>query len=154
MAETVSQQLQKTVKALTQLSEPDLEIELGRRLQVTSNELASASDLSTARPMLPALDQAELAGPLDFLRRLGQAFLEKLSGQFYHLICDERDPDNSKVKAALGAGVDVLGVTIATLLSGGFGLLPAIAGVVGALLAKRIAAAGHEALCKAWKEQL
>jgi hypothetical protein len=152
-AKTVEQQLKQSVEELANLNEDQLEIELGRRLQLTAAELKSQPALSTALPLPPQLDQAELAGPIDFLQGLGKRFLGKLNRQMYELVCNPDDPDNGKVKVALDKGTEGLGYVLAGVLATTFGLLPAIAGVVGTILARRVLKAGHQALCETWQKQ-
>jgi hypothetical protein len=97
------------------------------------------------------LDQSQLAAAPVWLRRLGQAFLERLNEQMYKLVCDERDEDNAKIRQMASAGVGQLGMVIAGILVASFGLLPGVAAAVAVIIAKRIAKAGQLALCATWK---
>lgn len=150
---SIETQIQSSVYALVDLEEDELEIELGRRLELNKKELASEEVLTSAYPGDPTLDQAELMGPLDFLRDVAVKFVDKFNYLLYRLICDPSDPDHEQVKASIVAGTEKLAYILAGLLAANFGMLPGIAAVVATLIAKRLFKAGHEALCERWTEE-
>ena len=151
---TIASQLHQSVQVLAKLSESELEEELGRRLTMTDQEFATQTALTTSAPIDRTTDAAGVMGPLDFLHRLAKSFLKRMNHSLYSLVCDDTDPDNKKVTEAAAKGTEALGYAIAGALAVSFGMLPAIAGVVGTILAKRIVKSGHGALCDVWKEQL
>lgn len=148
---TLQQQFRQSIVQLAGLSLEHLEEELGRRLQVTSEEWQSGSALSAAGPMPPRIGLAGAGEAGEYLRRLGSKFLERLHAQLHSLLCNPNDPDHGKVVGVLNEGVSGLGYGIAGVLAVSFGLLPGIAAVVGTLIAQRVVKAGHEAVCESMK---
>jgi hypothetical protein len=147
-------ELEKGVKLLAGLSESDLELELGRRLNQTAEELVDNQALTTANPTGPTVDQAVLQNLPDSIRKIGERFWKNFNRQMYSLVCDETDPDNAKLRDAAGQGMETLGYVLSGVLVATFGWLPGIATVVAVLIAKRIAKSGYQTTCELWKEQL
>ena len=152
MTTTVQDQLKESIGALMKLEPSEIETELGRRLEATKKDVEQGQTLLTAAPMIIPPDSTELAAAPVWFRKLGQNFLEKLNTQMYSLVCDQKDADNVKVRQALGGGAEQIALVISGVLVATFGLLPGIATAVAVIVGKRIAAAGHDALCKTWKE--
>ena len=126
-------------------------MELGRRLYVMQRELDKPFP-SVAMVSPPEPDRTLLQGAAkDFLLDLAGRFLRNLNGQFYRLICDSSDPDHVQVQTLMGQGVDKLGFAIAGALVASGAILPGIAAVLGAIIAKRIVESGSAALCESWK---
>jgi hypothetical protein len=148
---TVQEQLKESVRILAQLEESEIETELGRRLAATRDELDQADSLSAASVTTVEPDRSELAAAPVWLKELAEEFLRRLNDQMYRLVCDERDPDNARVRQFAGAGVEQLGFVLAGVLVASFGLLPGVAAALGVILAKRITIAGHQALCTTWR---
>lgn len=148
---TVQNQLKESIAALVKLEPSELETELGRRLQETQKEVESGQSLLAASPMTVPQDSAQLAAAPVWLQKLGKNFVESLNTQLYSLVCEEKDPDNVKVRQALGGGAEQIALVISGVLVATFGLLPGIATAVAVIVGKRIIAAGHTALCKTWQ---
>jgi hypothetical protein len=151
---TVQDQLKDSIEALMKLEPSEIEVELGRRLEETKKELENGQILSVAAPMIVPPDATQLAAAPVWLKDLGQAFVRKLTHQMYSLVCDEKDPDNVKVRQALGGGAQQVALVISGVLVATFGLLPGIATAVAVIVGKRIAKAGQEALCDTWKSSI
>ncbi len=151
---SVQEQLKESIEALMKLEPSEIETELGRRLEATQTELEKGDTLSTAAPMIVPADSTQLAAAPAWLRKLGQNFLQKLNAQMYSLVCDDKDPDNLKVRQALGSGAEQLALVISGVLVATFGLLPGIATAVAVIVGKRIVVAGHESICKTWKDAM
>src|SRR5258708_7782906 len=147
-------ELKKGVERLVKLSESELELELGRRLNQTAEELESNKELTTAHPTGPTVDEAALQGLPDTMRKIGERFWQNFNRQMYSLVCDERDPDNAKLRDAAGQGMETLGYVLSGVFVASFGWLPGIATVVALLIAKRICHTGYKTACELWKEQL
>jgi hypothetical protein len=147
-------ELESGVRALLELSESELEIELGRRLDQTKKELNRNETLSTAQATGLEVDREVLQSLPDFARQTADRFLKRFNAQMYSLICDDTDPDNEKVRAAAEQGLQALGYAVSGALVVAFGWLPGIATVIGVIIAKRAAKAGYQAFCESWKEQL
>lgn len=152
--DNLSMEMKSNFEELWDLSSADLEIELGRRIATIRSEYETSPQLSDARPTPPQLDSAKLMGSVDFLQDLARTFLDRFNHQMYALICDPSDPDNPKTLAALEIGVEHFGIFLGGVLVANFGMLPGIAVIVAAILAKRFASAAHMAVCDTWKAQL
>lgn len=145
---------QKSAEELVQLSFDELELELGRRLKVNSDEAAKQPELTMAIAQAPAIDAAELAGPRDFLRNLGKAFFNRFNRQLYSLVCNPDDPDHETVKNAVAGGAEKVALVVSGILIAQFAWLPAIASVLAAIVAKRAVLAGHQSVCDAWEKEI
>lgn len=154
MAEAMSDRTKATFDQLWKLNPDELELELGRRMILTLQEVQSGQALTLAEPAPPSLDTATLAGPILFLRDVAQRFLEKFNRQLYSLACDPSDPDHDQIRRALDGGAERLGLVLSGMLVASFGLLPGIAGAVAVLVAKRFVKAAHAAVCASWQKQL
>jgi len=147
-------ELHSGVKALLDLSESELEGELGRRLAQTEVELDRDEKLTAASATGPTVDKAALQGLPDFARKTAARFLRRFNQQMYSLICDDKDPDNAQIRSAAAQGAEALGYAISGALVATFGWLPGIATVIAVIIAKRAAKSGYQAFCETWKEQL
>jgi hypothetical protein len=147
-------EIQTDVKALLELSESELETELGRRLSRTAEELERNEALTAAHGMGPTVDRAALQAVPGFVRKVAERFIDKFSKQMYSLICDDKDPDHKQIQTAASQGAEALGYAISGALVVSFGWLPGIATVIAVIIAKRAAKAGYQAMCETWKEQL
>lgn len=145
--------VERAKPAIRKLSESEptqLYEELGLRLK------AIAADESLSGSFEPPIGyNAELMGPLDDLRAFGQEFFDRASREAYGLICggalskDERE----KLSAAFGSKAD-LAAFVAALLVSHFGMAPAIAAVVGALVLRLFCRPAHEAMCEVWSQHI
>lgn len=147
-------ELELGVKSLFGLTESELEVELGRRLTQTAEEVERNESLSVAQATGPTVDRAVLQSLPDFARKTGERFLNRFNQQMYSLICDDQDPDHEKVRSAAAQGAESLGYVVSGVLVATFGWLPGIATVIAVIIAKRAAKAGYQAFCETWKEQL
>lgn len=146
-------ELKSGVKALLDLTESELEKELGRRLTRTAEELDRDQALTAVVATGPEIDRETLQSPLDFARGVAERFLSKFNRQMYSLICDSTDPDHEKVKSAAAQGAEALGYAISGAFVVSFGWLPGIATVVAVIIAKRAGKAGYQAFCETWHER-
>lgn len=148
------QEIAQGVDALFELSESELELELGRRLAQTRQEIQQRAPLTAARGGGPGMDSAQLQAAPDFARKMAERFLTLFNQQMYSLVCDETDPDNKVIRDAAGQGAQALGYALSGVLVATFGWLPGIATVIAVIIAKRVASSSHQALCQTWKERL
>jgi hypothetical protein len=151
---TSNAEIQSDVKALLKLNDSELEVELGRRLAETEEELKRNQPLTAAHGMGPTVDRTKLQKMPDFVQKTADRFLCKFDRQIYSLVCDNSDPDHAKIKAAAAQGAEAVGYALGGALIVAFGWLPGIATVVAVIIARRAAKAGHEAFCETWKERL
>jgi hypothetical protein len=150
----MSKEIKAGVDALFELSESELELELGRRLAQTRNEVLQEIPLTAAAATGPSVDQAQLMGLPDFARKTAERFLSLFNRQMYALVCDEKDLDNKTVRSAAAQGAEALGYALSGIFIATFGWLPGIATVIAVIIAKRFASSSYQAVCQTWKEQL
>jgi hypothetical protein len=150
--ETIQEQLKGSVKALIGLQPSELTTELGRRLEMTREEVEKGHELLVASSIVIPQDSSQLAGAPVWLKQLGENFLKKLNHQFYSLFCNKDDPDYSKIDIVLGDGIEKIALVLAGILVSSVGLLPGIATAVAVIIATRVIKSGREALCSTWKD--
>lgn len=151
---SLQNELNESIKALVNLSDDDLEVELGRRLKINEMEIQAESVLSASGVMPLKLDEAELAGPREFLRNLAHDFLSRFNRQLYSLVCNPEDEDYKLVNAAMGGGAEKVALVVAGVLMAKFAWLPAIVALIASIVAKRAVSGAHESVCAVWKKQL
>jgi hypothetical protein len=142
--------LQTSISALVALTDADLELELGRRLELATKAF-DLGDLAPTTRLDRTIDDEQLMGAPDFLRGVARKFQDRFNQQMYSLICEASDLEHAKIREAVTAGAEHLGYVLAGLFFATFGWMPAVATVVGAIVAKRVMKAGHGALCEQWK---
>jgi len=154
MPESVQAQMKQAVDELMNLSESDLEKELGRRLAATEDELRTSPTLTAALPSGPTVDLAVLQGVPAFVRATGKRFLEKFNRQMYSLVCDKDDKDSEVIRRAFTQGWQAVAYALTGVFVASFAWLPATATVVAVIVVKRAGGAGYDAFCETWKENL
>lgn len=96
-------------------------------------------------------------GGLDDLKKLGRRLFRRWNQEAFKLVCGD-DPDDKgsrdEIKKAIGMGNVTLAAVVAGTLVSSFGLAPAVAGVVAALVVKRVLKPTHEEVCAVWREKL
>ena len=142
------------VQPLLGLSEDELEIELGRRLIQTEEEVSNCQPLTAARAIGFVIDRQALRARAASDQRLAKRFLQKFNSQMYSLICDETHPDNASLRESIRHGVEDMSYAISGMLVATFGWLPGIATVIAVIIAKQAAQAGLGLFCEAWKKRL
>jgi hypothetical protein len=140
------------IEKLVRADEGTLFEQLGMRVRATE---ARESRVVQDNPTL--VHDAPAMGPLDDLRELGRRVLRRWSRELYRVACggeDEDGRDRESILKSLGLGDVALGGAIASILVGSFGVAPAVATVVGALIVKRLGGPAAEELCRFWGESL
>ena len=132
------------------LSEDELELELGRRLEQIRDEVDRNQLPTAVHPTGPIVDRSSLQALPVGVRNVAQSFLKHFSRQMRALVCDEKDADHAKLVKAANEGVQNLALMLSGMLIASFGWLPGIATVIAMLLAKRILSAGLATLCENW----
>jgi hypothetical protein len=100
---------------------------------------------------------APFAGPLDVLRDFGKDFFSRVSGDAYGLVCgddQENASERKKLLDSLNLGETAFAATLVTALIGTFGLAPALATVVAALVIRLFFRNAQKAMCDVWKKHL
>jgi hypothetical protein len=124
---------------------------LGARLQAIESNPSLAGSYEITLPY---------AQPEEFretVKELGERTLHRLSRELYKLLCGKKqddEDDRNKIAHALGLGEAEIAATLATILTSGFGVSPAIAIIVAVIVVKRIFAPTLEEACNLWEEKL
>ncbi len=145
----------ETASALEKLVNADddtLFEQLGMRVKATASREVGVIEYN---PTL--VHDAHVMGPLDDLRELGRRVLRRWNRELYRVACggeSEDGKDRESILKALGIGDVALGGAIAAVLIGSFGVAPAVATVVGALIVKRLGAPAADEICKFWSESI
>jgi hypothetical protein len=118
-------------------------------------KLVGSHAITIEAEAFPPAYQPDSTFTQDF-RAIGEKIFNRLIKSFYALLCgdspDDKD-DRDKVILALGDGT-ILVSTLAGLFITNFGLAPAIATVVAALVLKRVLTPTYTEVCKFWGENL
>ncbi|MEO0429343.1 MAG: SGNH/GDSL hydrolase family protein [Pseudomonadota bacterium] len=131
------------------MSEDLLVAEIGRRATLTS------VDPSRAVAMEANVSEAALEGVGDFFHRIGRRLLKRLHRELFQLLCGEGEEDKKdrkKLSDALNLGPTAVAGALVQLLTVSFGLAPAVATVVAAVLMKRVLGPTLEDTCNVWGE--
>jgi hypothetical protein len=126
--------------------------QLGMRVRATQSREAGVVEYN---PTL--VHDTTVMGRLDDLRELGRRVLRRWNREIHRVACggaQEDGKDRESILKALGVGDIALGGAIAAVLIGSFGVAPAVATVVGALIVKRLGAPAADEICKFWAESL
>lgn len=140
------------LEKLLYADEDTLHEQLGLRIRATaSREQGVLEDNPTL------IHDTQVMGPLDDLRELGRRVLRRWNRELYRVACGDETAageDRERIRDALNVGDVALGAAIASVLIGSFGVAPAVATVVGALVVKRLGVPAADELCKFWQENL
>lgn len=147
MEDKVRQQAPEEARALTSLTEEKLYEELGLRAQDIFNP---GGYQRVQQPSADFQQDAVDMFGVDDLKDFGQRFWRKLEPQLMDLVCGADNEDRKK----LLQGQNVPDIAAALVTAGIISALapPAWVVVLAAILAKKIAQAGLDALCEQWKE--
>jgi hypothetical protein len=143
---------QPAIEKLLQSTPDQLFAELGLRQKAIVNDPAQAGLFETT-----VTYDAAFAGPLDVLKEFGQKFFSRLSHDLYDLVCGddkENAAERKKLVDALGGGTTVFASALTGILVSSFGLAPAIATVVAALVVKLFFKNAYGAMCAVWQRHL
>lgn len=124
--------------------------ELGRRAALIEADPALAGDLDPASGPVP---EAFLSSFAD----LGRRIFARVEAQLHALMCGtggEDAADRARLRDAFGLGGDALTGAIVAVLTGSFGLAPAIAAVVAAILLRVVLKPAYAETCAYWGERL
>jgi hypothetical protein len=148
----IEQLAQQAERNLLQNDEEQLFELLGIRAR------AMADDLSVAGSFEPrVVHNSTTMGPLDGVRALGRRIFNRWNVEAHKLICggeiDDKE-DREKLQNAFGMGDVTVAAVVSALLVTYFGLAPAIAAVIAAILAKRFLKPSYDEFCQYWKENL
>jgi hypothetical protein len=143
---------QPAVEQLLKADEQQLYEQLGIRAK------AVAGDPSIGSSFAPTVtyDQAQM-GLKEDVQEFGQRLFGRWQTEAFKLVCGH-DPgdeqDRQKVVNAFGLGEVAIASTLAALLVTHLGIVPALAGVIAALVVKRFFRPGYEEFCQVWDKRL
>jgi hypothetical protein len=149
---TLSTQAESAVKTLLKADENQLYEQLGLRAKAIEQDPSKAGSFDPS----VVYDQAEMGLKEDILE-LGQRLFRRWNAEAYQLVCGS-DAKDTKDRKNLTKAIGVSDVAVAAVLSGmlvtNFGLAPAIAAVVAALVVKRFCRPAYEEFCQVWKKHV
>ncbi|NLY37202.1 MAG: hypothetical protein GX046_08220 [Tissierellia bacterium] len=138
-----------TNELLENYDENELYIELALRLKLMEE------DPSRGIPIEPGLRffAEEAMMDKENFDRIGREIFKRWSGTLYKFTCGS-DPDDKSYHEKIFSGDLSLGGAIVIFLTTQFGVLPAIATVLAALVVKLFLDPVHQVLCEEWKAKL
>jgi Flp pilus assembly protein TadB len=138
------------VASLQERQDAELYQELALRVKGVYHNPASAGDVDAVVEY-----DAALMGPLDDLQEWGRRFFNRFIPDAYNLVCGASDAgEREKVQQAFSIGPEAVGGAIAGVIVAQFGLAPAAAAVVAALIMRLFFRNAYNAMCEVWKEKL
>ena len=148
----LTKQAESAVANLLESDEDQLYEQLGIVAQ------AMGSNPSVSASFQPEVTYTEAAmGPMDDVRELGKRIFRRWNKEAHKLVCGSEDideKDRDKLRQAFGFGEVTVAGVLTGLLVTQFGLAPAIAAVLAALIAKRFFRPAYDEFCEFWKEKL
>ena len=127
-------------------------MKLGMRAKTMAADFTAAGQLDPE-----AKHDVATMGTLDDLKRLGLRLFKRWNREAYELICG-KSADDAKDRKELVKTIGLGDVAVASALTGllvsSFGIAPAIATVLAALVVKRFFRPAQEEFCEVWKESL
>jgi hypothetical protein len=97
------------------------------------------------------------SGARDALRQLGARIYQRWEREAFGLVCGAGSGDGAdrkKLAEAFGVGGTAVAAMIAAGLASTFGLAPAIAAVIAAIVVKRFLRPAYEEFCGVWGDRL
>jgi hypothetical protein len=145
-------QAEPAAKALLKADELQLYEQLGIRSK------AIAVDPSKAGSFDPHLlyDQAEM-GLKEDVRELGERIFRRWNAEAFQLVCGSKSKDakdREELAKAFGVSDVAVAAVVSALLVTNFGVAPAIAAVLAALVVKRFFRPAYEECCEVWRKDV
>jgi hypothetical protein len=144
----ILEEAESAVSLLLESNEPQLYEQLGIRIKAIEQNPEIAGSFQ------PALTYSEVAmGPLDSVRDLGQRICRRWEKSAFDLVCGTSSADEQERKSvadAFGINGTAVAALMATLLVSHFGLAPAIAAVIAAIVVKRFFRPAYQEFCAFW----
>ena len=139
------------VSDLLEADEDTLYEQLGIRATSLADAPQLAGDFAAA-----ATYNAVVMGPLDTVRDLGKRIFDRWNREAYGLVCSGGGDakDRKAILDSIGVGQTAFAALLASTIVTTFGLAPAIASVIAAIVVKRFFRPAYEEFCEVWKEKL
>ena len=147
---TIEAAVRNVQSRFTDKSDDDLYAELGLRTIAIPREPSLAGEFAPdiAADDFPRPPKAELIN-------LGRRLFQRWERELYRFLCEEEKTDEKKRLVSAILGKDKSATAIVTgLLVSAFGLSPAIAVLVGALILRILVVPAGETICEYWSERL
>jgi hypothetical protein len=149
---TISAQAESAVERLLKADEEQLYEQLGMRAK------AIEKDPSIAGSFDPQViyDQAQM-GLKDDILELGHRLFRRWNAEAYNLVCgsEEKDTkDRENLTKAFGVSDAAVAAILSATLVTTFGLAPAIAAVIAAIIVKRFCRPAYEEFCRVWQKHI
>lgn len=99
----------------------------------------------------------DLSGASDAFRQLGARIYQRWEREAFGLVCGSGSGDGAdreKLADAFGVGGTAVAAMITAGLASAFGLAPAIAAVIAAIVVKRFLQPAYEEFCVVWGDRL
>lgn len=146
------EEAEAAVALLIESDESQLYEQLGIRVKAIEQnpEIAGSFDPSIT------YDQVAM-GPLDSVRNLGWRICQRWERSAYDLVCGTSvtdEGDRKSVADSFGINGTAVAALMATLLVSHFGVAPAIAAVIGAIIVKRFFRPAYQEFCAFWGERI
>ncbi len=120
--------------------------ELGRRAMMMEADASTAGQVGLGDG---PIEEAFFSSFAD----LGRRIYKRVEAQLYAVMCGA-DGKDAKLRDAFGLGGNAVTAAIVAVLTGSFGLAPAIAAVVAALLIRVVLKPAYDTTCEFWAERL
>ena len=148
----LKRQAESAVSSLLESDEDQLLEQLGIRTK------AIQADPAVSGSFQPDVAyEATTMGVMDDVKELGRRIFKRWNREAFKLVCGGEDldkKDREELANAFGLGDAAVAGMIASLLVSSFGVAPAIATVVAALVIKRFFRPAYDEFCELWKEKL
>lgn len=148
----MNEAVRNATPAVTNLLEADEE-ELYEQLAVRAAALAENPQLGGDFALAVTYNEVATA-PLESFRDVGIRIFNGWSPEAYALVCRANDEDRGALLDAIETGQTTFAALLASALVTTFGLAPAIAAVVAAIVANRFFRPDYDEFCAVWQETL
>jgi hypothetical protein len=148
----LSTQAEPAVQSLLQ----DDEVQLYEQIGIRSKAIAENPTLAGYFEPSVVYEQAELGLKEDVVE-LGQHIYQRWNREAYDLVCgsgSKDKKDREELAKAFGVSDVVVAASLAAVIVTNFGIAPAIAAVIAALVVKRFFRPAYEEFCQAWGEHI
>ena len=142
--------LEPAVDELLLENEDELFEQLGRRVQAIEGPSALGDQFDSEVSFDPS-------GAGEALRQLGARIYQRWEREAFGLVCGTGsgdEGDRKELSEAFGVGGTAVAAMITAGLASTFGLAPAIAAVIAAIVVKRFLRPAYEEFCVVWGERL
>jgi len=149
---TLSVQAEKAVKDLLESDQNQLYEQLAMRVKAIEQEPEKSGQFD-----LDVEYGGAVMGLKDDLLEFGRKIFERWNASAYQIVCGseaEDTKDRKRLVDSIGISETAMAATLSGMLVSSFGLAPAIAAVLAALVVKRFGRPVYEEFCKAWSANL